>query len=145
MTPLQAAAALNRAADYLDSHGLRRYGWGTPGRSVCMNAALAIALDRDPAELSCIGFQRRHGATVEAVGRLVLESGLLDRLPPVRRGDRAGVLTPVLAVRELARWSDAVGRDGAYAASALRRAAVRLLPRAARRAQAEPRPALVTA
>lgn len=143
MTPLALAAALNHAADYLDAHGLRRHGWGRPGQAVCMNAALAIALDRDPRDLSRFGFQARDGATVDAVGGVILESGLLDRLPPVNRGDRRGTLTPAGAVREVARWSDAVGRDAGYAASALRRAAVGLLPRVER--TVAPERVLVTA
>lgn len=134
MEKIELAAVLNRAADYLDAHGLRSGSWGFPGGPACMNAALAIALDRNPAALGrmCF-FNPRANPTTDAVGEVILESGLLEVLPvpqaepgAVRRTRRAGI-GPRRAVIELAAWSDVPGRTAAAAAGALRSHAVALM------------------
>jgi hypothetical protein len=142
MEKLELAAVLNRAADYLDSHGLRSGSWGAPGGPVCMNSALAIALDRDPAALGTMWFfARGTNPTTSEVGRVILESGLLEQLPVPqgapgeRRRSRPTRIDVRAAVLELAAWSDVPGRTAGFAAAALRAQAVALvraaLPRAA--------------
>jgi len=135
MQDLDLAAVINRAADYLDAHGLKSGSWGTPGGPVCMNAALAIALDRDPSALGRMWFVNPvSNATLREVGALILESSLLDELPVPeappgsRRRARPSVMDARRAVVELAAWSDAPGRTAASAAAALRARAVALLP-----------------
>ena len=134
MENIALAAVLNRAADYLDAHGLRSGSWGLPGGPVCMNAALAIALDRDPGALGRLFFfNPRANATTAAVGQVILDSGLLDSLPVpqgppgVGRRLRPAGMVPRQAVAELAEWSDVPGRRAGFAAAALRSRAVALL------------------
>jgi hypothetical protein len=152
MQDIDLAAILNRAADYLDAHGLKSGSWGTPGGPVCMNAALAIALDRDPAALGRMWFVNPvSNSTLREVGTVVLDSGLLEDLPVpaapqgTRRRSRPSVMDARRAVVELAAWSDAPGRSAATASAALRARAVALLPvtrRPAVRTEA-PQPVLV--
>lgn len=134
MEKIELAAVLNRAADYLDSHGLRSGSWGSRGGPLCMNAALAIALDRDPAALGRLWFfNPRANPTTEAVGAAILESGLLETLPVPQaepgaaRRVRGVGMGARQAVVELAEWSDVPGRSAASAAGALRTRAIALL------------------
>ena len=138
MQEFYLAAVLNRAADYLDAHGLKSGSWGTPGGPVCMNAALAIALDRDPAALGRMWFVNPvSNPTLREVGAVIVESGLLGELPVpdapqgTRRRSRPSVMDARRAVVELAAWSDAPGRTAASASAALRARAVSLFPVAA--------------
>jgi hypothetical protein len=134
MEKIELAAVLNRAADYLDAHGLRSGSWGSPGGPACMNAALAIALDRHPDALGrmCF-FNPRANPTTDAVGAVILESGLLEILPvpQAEPGSVRRVRPPGIgarrAVLELARWSDVPGRTATAAAGALRTQAVAML------------------
>ncbi|HEX6349334.1 MAG TPA: hypothetical protein VF160_08080 [Candidatus Dormibacteraeota bacterium] len=134
MQYLALAAVLNRAADYLDAHGLRSGSWGSPGGAVCMDAALAIALDRDPAALGRMWFVNPvSNPTLREVGEVILASGILDQLPVpaaepgARRRLRPAVMDARRAVIELAAWSDAPGRTAATASAALRAQAVALM------------------
>ena len=149
MDNIALAAVLNGAADYLDAHGLRSGSWGSPGGPVCMNAALAIALDHSPGALGRLFFfNPRANATTAAVGTVSLESGLLESLPVpqappgVGRRVRLADMEPRQAVVELAEWSDVPGRSAGFAAAALRTRAVALL-RSPRRPAPLAAPALV--
>ena len=135
MQKIELAAILNRAADYMDAHGLKSASWGRPGGPVCMNAALAIALDRHPGALGRMWFVSPvSNPTLREVGNVVLESGLLEELPVpagpqgARRRTRPSVMDARRAVVELAAWSDVPGRTAATASAALRARAVGLLP-----------------
>lgn len=132
MEEVQLSTVLLRAADYIDAHGLRRGGFGRPGRPVCVNSAIAIGLGVEP---SCLGwgpfFRRRPGEESLKVAEVVLKTGLLDLLPPAgdsweRRRGRSPVLNGRQALAEVARWADAPGRTREHAVRALRRAAFRL-------------------
>jgi hypothetical protein len=147
MEKLELAAILNRAADYLDAHGLRSGSWGAPGGPVCMNSALAIALDRHPAALGRLWFfAPGSNLTTRQVGAVILESGLLAQLPVPqgapgsRRRSRPARLDERGAVLELAAWSDVPGRTAGVAAGALRAQAVALVRAALRRAAKVPAP-----
>jgi hypothetical protein len=127
------STVLLHAAGYIDAHGLRTGGFGRPGRRVCVNSAIAIGLGVEPDELGWGRFFRpgtSEGAL--AVAEVVLESGLLDMLPPPlteawkRRRGRASKLSPRQALVEVARWVDAPGRTAEQAVRALRSAALRL-------------------
>src|SRR5207247_5979558 len=83
MDRFRISSALERAADYIDAHGLRSGGFGGPGGAACMNTAIAIGLKVDPATLGRGPFFRPGlGAEAERVAEVVLGSGLLDMLPP---------------------------------------------------------------
>ena len=134
MEKLELAAVLNRAADYLDAHGLKSGSWGAPGGPVCINSALAIALDRHPAALGRLWFfARGSNQTTRQVGAVIRESGLLDTLPVPqgapgsRRRSRPARLDDRGAVLGLAAWSDVPGRTAGFAAGALRAQAVALV------------------
>jgi hypothetical protein len=141
MDRLELATALHRAADYIDARGLRSGGFGKPGRPVCVNSAIAIGLGIDPGALGWGPFFRlRMGDRAERVAAVVLESGLLDLLPPPRaepwerRRERPAVLSARQALVEVARWTDAPGRTAEQAVRALRRAAFDVQDVGARRA-----------
>ena len=71
---------LRRAADLIQTSGLGANGWGTEGGPICMGTALALAMGADPARLGRFGFHsQRSNEVVEAVGGLILGSGLLQR------------------------------------------------------------------
>ena len=96
-----------------------------------MNAAIAIGLGFDPIHLG-IGPFFRPGSTDQGrrVAEVVVQSGLLDMLPPPgaevwRRRGRPDNLSPRQALVEVARWSDAPGRTAEQAIRALRSAAFR--------------------
>jgi len=134
MEKLELAAVLNRAADYLDAYGLKSGSWGAPGGPVCMNSALAIALDRNPRALGRMWFiDRSTNQTTNEVGAVILESGLLAQLPvpqaaPGRpRRSRPAGMDVRRAVLELAAWSDVPGRTTGFASAALRAQAVALV------------------
>ena len=134
MDKLELAAVLNRAADYLDAYGLKSGSWGAPGGPVCMNSALAIALDRDPRALGRMWFfDRGSNQTTHLVGTVILESGLLAQLPVPQaapgmpRRSRPAEMDVRRAVLELAGWSDVPGRTAGFAAAALRAQAVALV------------------
>jgi hypothetical protein len=124
---------LERAAGYIERHGLKSGSFGRPGGAVCVDSALALALGFTPGELG-FGFLFRPRTTpaMRRVAEIVLEARLLEMLPVpdapswMRRKPRR----PVLGVRdvlvELARWSDAPGRSANQAADALRAAAQQL-------------------
>lgn len=133
MNPLQQARALRLAADLIERGGLRRNGWGRPGASLCLNTALAAGLGLDSRRLGRFGFHAiRSNEVVEAVGRLIVDSGLLALLPVPQaaawqtRRLRPERPAPGRAVYELARWNDVPGRDAALAAQVLRIQAGRL-------------------
>jgi hypothetical protein len=130
---LAISTVLERAADYIDAHGLRSGGFGRPGQPVCLNGAIAIGLGFDPIRVGW-GPLFRPGTCDEAlrIAEVVLASGLLDMLPPPaaesweRRRDRPTGLRGRQALVEVARWTDAPGRTTEQAVRALRRAAARL-------------------
>ena len=137
MDRFRVSAALERAADYIDSHGLRSGGFGRPGRPACVNAAIAIGLNLDPVLLG-LGPFFRPGTSDESerVAEVVLASGLLEMLPPPgteswqRRRARPARMSSHRALVEVARWSDSPGRTAEQAVRALRSAAFRMVPAA---------------
>lgn len=92
-----------------------------------MGTALALAMGADPRRLGRFGFHAaRSNEVVDAVGGLILSSGLMEMLPVpdgrpgARRRQRPEVISARRAVIELACWSDAPGRTAAFAAEVLR-------------------------
>jgi len=124
---LEISSALQRAADYIDAHGLNSGGFGDSGGPVCVNAAIAIGVGAAPSTLGRWVFFRR-GLTAEArlVAEVIVRSRLLEILPPpaspawVRRRARPSQLDERAVLAEVARWSDAPGRTGPQAVGALR-------------------------
>lgn len=109
--PADLARILRFAASYLEEHGRSRFRFGDTGNPMCPAAAIAVALG-----LSARGLGRSRwfwpgSRTQEAVGTVILRSGLLDALPVPAppygtRKIRPHVMTARRAVPELARWND---------------------------------------
>jgi hypothetical protein len=124
---------LERAAAYLERHGLRSGGFGRPGGAVCVDSALAIAIGIEPSRLGVgVFFRPRTTPEMRLVAEVVLGSRLLEMLPtpdlPAWQRRKARPRWPGArqALAELARWSDAPGRTARQAAEALRAAALRI-------------------
>lgn len=136
-SPADLARILRFAATYMEEHGRARFRFGgRPGHPACPVAALALAVGVKPQRVGWGWFVLPANHAQRAVGRVILRSGLLDRLPAPanaygNRRPRPSNLTPVQAVSELARWSDDKALDGTVI-GALRAAASQLQPARAR-------------
>jgi hypothetical protein len=124
---------LERAAAYLEAHGLKSGSFGRPGQAVCVDSALAIGLGVEPSRIGKgVFFRIRTTPEMRLLAEVVLGSQLLEMLPApdaptwMRRRARPRWLSARQALVEIARWSDAPGRTARQAADALRAAARRM-------------------
>ena len=111
-SPKDLARVLGFAATYLEERGRARFSFGGgPGKPMCPVAAIALALGYRPWRVGWRNLFMVRSAAQNAVGLVILRSGLLDRLPVPstdgrRRKLRPARMSPFRAVRELARWND---------------------------------------